>query len=272
MFGAEQKVRTYLSKLGLPKDITDLYLALLAYGPQTFSELSRHSGVERTRVYRLLDEMTAHHLIEVQSRYRRSIILAAPIDNLEILLTKKEQELRDLQKDLQDLQEALRHNSLQLPATRIQAYHGLDGLKQMFWNQTRSKSPEMLSILYENMQSRTNLAFFERWVESLERKSATSRSVISENFLRTQQEWYRTHDNKRLSRWEGRYVPDKLFTITHSTIIYDDVTSYYNWKDGEVFGIEIHNQEITDAQRQFFEMLWNLGIKVDKLTFESPDV
>jgi len=37
---------------------------------------------------------------------------------------------------------------------------------------------------------------------------------------------------------------------------YNDVVAYYNWHEGEVFGIEIYNKDITDFQRYFFEMLW----------------
>jgi hypothetical protein len=47
-----------------------------------------------------------------------------------------------------------------------------------------------------------------------------------------------------------------VFPVAHSTIIYDDVVTYHNWHNGVLFGIEIHNKEIADAQRVFFEMLW----------------
>jgi hypothetical protein len=42
-------------------------------------------------------------------------------------------------------------------------------------------------------------------------------------------------------------------------VTYDDVVSYYNWKDGEIFGLEVYNQEIANAQRHLFEMLWQQG-------------
>jgi hypothetical protein len=64
-------------------------------------------------------------------------------------------------------------------------------------------------------------------------------------------------------------MPEHLFPITHSTVIYGDVTAYFNWKDGEIFGIEIYNQQIADAQRQFFEMLWRQGVPVDDLVGPS---
>jgi sugar-specific transcriptional regulator TrmB len=267
MSGATQAIRAYFFKLGLSSEIADIYLALNAHGPQTISELARNSAVERTRIYRLMDEMTTNHLIEVEMRYKRSIISAAPISNLQILLTKKEQELQELHGELRGLQQVLADQSLHSPATKIQAYHGVDGLKQMLWNQTRCET-ENLSILYENMQAMTNLSFFERWVKVTDAKGMKARSIIGDNFVRSQQGWYKKHDNKRMSNWQGRYIPDGVFPITHSTIIHNDVTSYYNWKDGEIFGIEIYNQQIASAQRQFFEMLWGLGMEIDDLKFK----
>ncbi len=264
MLGDTQAIRAYFFKLGLSSEIADIYLALYAYGEQTISELARRSSIERTRIYRLMDELQASGLVEIESQYKRKIIRAAPISNLQILLSKKEQDLQELYNGLGDLQDTLSKNAHHSEATKIQAYQGTEGLKQMFWNQTRSKS-ENLSILYENMQSRTKLAFFERWVEVCKERGVTSRSIISDNFVRTQQAWYKKNTNERMSNWQGRYIPDGVFPITHSTTIYDDVTSYFNWKDGEVFGIEIHNQQIADAQRQFFEMLWNQGVEIDDM-------
>ncbi|HEU5122134.1 MAG TPA: helix-turn-helix domain-containing protein [Candidatus Saccharimonadales bacterium] len=265
MLGNTQAIRAYFFKLGLSSEIADIYLALYAYGDQTISELARHSGVERTRIYRIKDELLASNLIEVESRYKRQIFRAAPISNLQILLTKKEQDLRELYKGFGDLQNSLSHHRQQSETTKIQAYRGIEGLKQMFWNQTRTTSGENLSILYENMQSRTKLAFFERWAEVMRERRIAARSIIGDNFVKTQKDWYKKNKNKRMSQWSGRYVPEGVFPITHSTVIYDDVTSYYNWKDGEIFGIEIYNAEIATAQRQFFEILWNQGIEIDDL-------
>src|SRR5690606_25986739 len=89
-------IRSYFAKLGLEPEVADIYLALHTHGPQTISELSRNSKVERTRIYRLIDHLLSSHLIEVETRHKRTIIKAAPIANLNILITQKEQELRSL--------------------------------------------------------------------------------------------------------------------------------------------------------------------------------
>lgn len=255
-------VRSYFSRLGLSAEFADIYLALHTFGPQTISQLARNSGVERTRIYRLADQMAGSSLVETEVHYRRTILKAAPIANLQILIAKKEEELRNLQSGLQQLQDDLDRSELASPLTHIQFYRGPEGMKQMFWNQTKTKTG-ITAILYENMQNRTNATFFERWVEKCNSRHLPIKGIVGDHFIKTQQEWYASHSNERLNGWEARYVPDNLFKITHSTIVYDDVVGYYNWKDGEVFGIEIYNQEIADAQRQFFAMLWAGAKPVD---------
>ncbi|QQG50599.1 MAG: hypothetical protein HZB75_03645 [Candidatus Saccharibacteria bacterium] len=271
MFNNTQVIRAYFFKLGLSAEIADIYLALHAYGPQSISDLSRHSGVERTRIYRLMDEMLASNLIEVEVQYKKNIFRAAPITNLQVLIAKKEQDLKDLQTELTQLHATLTKAADNAPATRIQFYKGDDGLKQMYWNQTKGKS-ENLAILYENMQIRTNLAFFERWARTCNERGLKFRGIINDNFIKTQQDWYGKHSNERLASWQSRYLPDGVFLITHSVVIYDDVTAYYNWKDGEIFGVEMYNQEIADSQRQFFEMLWSQGLPVDDLKGLSREI
>jgi sugar-specific transcriptional regulator TrmB len=258
-----QVLRAYFAKLGLEPEIAELYLALHAYGPQTISELARRSKVERTRIYRLLDDFAASSLIEIETRYKRSIIKAAPISNLQILLSKKEEELRSLQSGLAAVQRAVLRHEKTDPSTQVQFYKDIEGLKQMFWNETKSTTGN-LSILYENMQNKTNAAFFERWVREFNRHGITSRSLIGDHFLETQKNWYNQRDNERIAQFESRYVPTNIFDITHSIILYNDVVAYYNWRQGNIFGIEIHNQGIADAQRTFFEMLWAQSKPVPK--------
>lgn len=248
----------YFAKLGIEPEIANIYLALRTYGPQSLLQLARNSKIERTRLYRLIDTCRDYHLIEIQEEYKRKTYKAAPISNLQIALARKEQELSDLEKELLELQEIYQPAASAPPLTHVQFFRGTEGVKQMYWNQTKART-ESLSILFENMQNRTNLAFFERWVARCNERDMHARSIVSDHFLTTQHNWYQTNTNEKLKHWEGRHLPDEILPITHSMVVYDDVVAYYNWKDGEIFGLEIYNQEIADTQRNLFEMLWKQG-------------
>ena len=63
----------------------------------------------------------------------------------------------------------------------------------------------------------------------------------------------------------GRYISADVLTISYQTDIYNEVVAMYNWYDGEVFGVEIHNKKIANFQRQLFELVWNKAIPTNKL-------
>lgn len=249
-------IRAYFAKLGLEPEIADLYLALHSHGPQSISELSRNSKVERTRIYRLIDKLLASNLIEVESHSKRGIMRAAPIANLHILISEREQELKNLQDELELIEQVLARNSLSSPTTRVQFYQGAEGYKQMLWNETKAKT-EVLAIAHSLMQPKTNEAFYERWATTCKANKVHFREIHGDDFIKSKAQWYKTHDRLRLAYYEPRYIDPSVFPITHSSDIYDNVVAYYSWKDGEVFGIEIYNQDIANTQRQFFGMLWN---------------
>jgi len=250
-------IKNYFQKLDLLPEIADIYLSLHMHGPQTISDLARRSGVERTRIYRLIDELELSNLVETQLDYKRRIFHAAPISNLQILISKKEQELEQLQQELDTISQAFTQTDLVSPTTRVQFYQGPDGAKQLFWNQTKATT-EILSILHEPMQHKTKKSFFQRWTYAMNQHDIKHRSIVNDDFVASLKSWRSRHSSKTKT-WNARIAPQD-FAISNATVVYNDVVVYYNWKDGEVFGVEIHNADIANTQRQFFEMLWQQSL------------
>jgi Sugar-specific transcriptional regulator TrmB len=249
-------VRAYFAKLGFGKEIADIYLALHSYGPQTISELSRNSRVERTRIYRLIDTLMASSLIEVESHYKRGVIRAAPIANLNILISQKEQELKGLQNELGLIEQVLARNSLSNPSTRVQFYQGPEGIRQMQWNLFRAKK-EIRSIMHGPMQETTGDSFFKRWTEKWNQCDWRCDILLDEHFLAQSNQWHRRNPGVIPKAHFSRVLDASKFPIKFEVDIYDDTIAYYNWHNGEIFGIEIYNKDIADFQRTFFEMLWS---------------
>ena len=259
MLADTNTIKTYFVKLGLEPEIADIYIALHEHGPQTISELSRTSRVERTRIYRLIDDLLASNLIEVETHYKRGIIKAAPIANLHILISEKEQELKSLQDELGLIEQVLGRNSLSSPVTRVQFYHGREGIRQMFWNELRAKS-EIVGYVYRIIDEPNGRKFMKRYWEEFHRRQLHMRLISGDAFLQSWKDADTTFGqgySQRVSGIDYRYISPDIFPVTHACEIYDNVVMYCNWKDNELFGIEIYNQEIADAQRATFEMLWS---------------
>lgn len=257
MLPQDNAIRMYFAKLGLEPEIADLYLSLHTNGAQSISELSRSSKVERTRIYRLIVKLMESNLIELESGHKRGIIKAAPIANVKILISQKEQELQSLRDDLELVETTLARNSLSSPAVKVQFYHGPEGLRQMQWNQTRAKL-ELLVIQHEPINATLGDAFTLAWADKINSNEQKVRMLHNARFKKLNEEWYKSKNIPELIKnIEAKLLNNEDFEITHNTVIYDDIIAYVIWKDDEIFGIETHNKYIADSQRQVFEILWN---------------
>lgn len=254
---AKATIRSYFAKLGLESELADMYLALHSHGPQSISELSRNSKVERTRIYRLIDKLMESNLIEVETQYKRGIIKAAPISNLRILINQREEALKNLQDELGLIEQTLARNSLSNPATRVQFYHGPEGIRQMLWNELNAKT-EVLAYANRILEEATGKAFMSRWTDEFERRALQCRLLVNDDFAKSWQAGKRSGiaTNRKVKGMDYVRVPADVFQIKHLCDMYDNVTAYYHWKDNEVFGIEIYNEAIADSQRQLFELVW----------------
>lgn len=259
------RIRAFLKKLNFSNEVIEIYLALQLYGPQQIAELSRNSGVERSRLYRIIDTLKNSNLVEIEMQYKRQIFQAVPVDSLHLLVIKKKQELKDLQKDFSEIKCHLKNKQQQSDTIKVQVYTGADGLRQIMWNQTRSKT-ECLSLLHDNIQNRTDTTFFKRWAERINGQGIQTKSLINDHFIAMQKEWYATHANKRIEDWSARYLPKEVLTITYNTIVYNNVVAHYHWEGDKLFGIEIYSSKMADSQRQIFELLWRQSQLVDDLS------
>jgi len=255
----EETIQTYFQKLGLTPEIATIYWALYSYGPQSISQLSRTSKVERTRIYRLIDELEKSNLVETELHYKRRIFRAAPISNLQIVISKKEHELGYLKTELDTLNHQLTEPSSSSPTSPVRFYRGIDGAKQMFWNQTKTQT-ETLSILREPLQNKVDLSFFLRWVRTMNSRNVKHRSIVNKKFLAELETWRQHTNADKTIHWNARCMPEEIFFIAHETHIYDDITAYYNWEPNKMFGVEIRNGDIAYTQRQVFEMLWEQAL------------
>lgn len=161
MLKIENEIQNTLQLLGVNETEIKLYTSLAINGPQTISELSRSSKVERTKIYRSSDNLEKLQLIEFQVDEHRKILHASPLTNLETIVTSKLTELKDINNNLEKLNREVTAIHKSKPAS-IRFFHGVDGVKQLLWNQTHAKS-EIVSILSDNIKTYTGKSFFESW-------------------------------------------------------------------------------------------------------------
>jgi sugar-specific transcriptional regulator TrmB len=207
-------VRVYFAKLGLEQEVADIYMALYAHGPQHIAALSRLSGVERTRIYRLIDTLLESNLIEVDSSHTRGIIKAAPISNLRILINQRNEELKNLTDELELLEQVMARNSLSYGHTRVQFFPGAEGLRQILLHALQAET---------EITGYTNVDLF---------------ALLGDTFANNLPDSLKKH----LIRMKS--LPDR--GQNHSCYIYNGIVAYLYTQD-EPYGLEIHDPQIANA-------------------------
>ncbi len=87
--------------------------------------------------------------------------------------------------------------------------------------------------------------------------TGAAKFCLMNHFLAQSNKWHRQHPGVVPKSHFSRVLDPSKFPIKFEVDIYDDVVAYYNWHDGEVFGIEIYNKDIAEFQRTYFEMMWS---------------
>lgn len=261
--GDEKKdiMREYLSSLNVPADIAEIYVTLKLNGPQTLSALSRLTKIERTKLYRLVDGMLDSNLFEIETESKRNLVSAAPVENLQLLVQKKIDEANSAQKQFNSIKELFNSTQLKAGNTKVKVYRGVEGIRQVQWNQLRCKKKEILSIMNNPINDIVGYQFFVSWVNKANQKAIKFKLLHSANFTTQCDEWYKNH---------AKYEPPKLkddkhkliypfqFKIETNVDIWDDTVVFYNWDNpDDIYAIEIESKEIANIHRQNFEMLWN---------------
>jgi hypothetical protein len=191
-------------------------------------------------------------LIELESQQKRGIIKAAPIANLHILITQKEQELKSLQDELGLIEQVLARNSLSSPVSRVQFYEGPEAAKQIR-QRMRSAKSEVLSILYKDLYDEFDKQFTDQWLASMNRHQTAFRNLVAD---KTGQPAKDTLASPYPKAWATRLIATDIFPITYSTFIYDNIVATYQWRNKTIYGTEIHNEDFANTQKALFEILW----------------
>ncbi|MFH1280829.1 MAG: helix-turn-helix domain-containing protein [Candidatus Beckwithbacteria bacterium] len=254
-------IKQKLNLLGLSDKQAEIYLLLLKQGLTSLLELSRLSLINRTTIYRIIEDLKKINLVEEVLDDRGAKVKAVKPENLQLLLAQKETELSVLKNNLPDLISDLSAIKDQpSPSTQVVYFRGQNGLKQLLWNVLKAKK-EHIGFGYSDWNEGVGREFAEKLRQEFVNRRISSREIENEDALTPMPEWTKVKDYQNF--YECKFLPKSIVEIKHDTYIYNDVFAFYHFYQGELFGIEIHNAEIANTQKQIFEVLWKMGKKTN---------
>lgn len=248
-----------LEKMGLSEDESEIYLFLLENGPRSPLELSRQTNINRSKIYRLIEVMQEKKLLEDTKTAWGQKLVAAPPDNLELIIARDEEKVKQKKIILDGIIDDL----LELPGEsessfQIKYYKGLDGIKQMFWNGLKAKE-ETLIFGYDSIDKFVGWDFAERL-----RKESVRRKIYFYELTNDDLDDSWTDIYELLAEYQKtKKVDKKLLTIKQYTEIHDNLVRIYNMDEKERIGIEIINKNYAEMIKQIFWHYWEIAESTD---------
>jgi sugar-specific transcriptional regulator TrmB len=256
MVDNKDSVQSFFQTLGLSPEESKLYPALVRLGTASTLQLARTTKLPRTSIYRYLEELKSLGLVEEIIDEHRKLAKAAEIDKLELLVASQKAKLNSLETLLPEIKSTLRQQSTsQLPDTRVIFFREKSGIEQLLWNTLNAQ--EIVGFTYLALDDVVGKTFAQKYREEAMIRKIKIREILSDDdpYL-TPKTLKFMKSSPLFTYYEPRYLPAEKIKINHQVMIYNNVTSFYNWHEGEIFGIEIHNPTIFALQKQIFELLW----------------
>jgi sugar-specific transcriptional regulator TrmB len=248
------KLEESLTKLGLNEKEIEVYLYLVTNGGTTPLDISRGTKVNRTTAYRILDKFNQMSLVSETLEGKTSIFEANDPKSLHSLLVQKESELQLLKQTLNSLVEDL--SSIQCTkggSSKVLHYRGKEGVKQLLWN-TLSANDEVVGYGYIDWNAVVGRIYAERLRQEYVYRKLKAREV--QNFDIPD---YTEEDTYKKKLYQLRIIPESVLKINHDTYIYNNVYAVCYFYKEEYWGVEIYNENIANAQKQIFEILWKIA-------------
>lgn len=256
MSNQTDNLKSQLISFGLNTDEIDIYLALLKKSPQSALDLSRALNIGRTKVYRLTDLLNEKGLVNILvDEYGNKFEANSP-RQLEVLLHKKESEIEKLKAESGILFEELEKlKPSTFGRTKINYYKGIEGLKQITWNSLKASDGIRIYEIF-NMEGFLDKEFSEKI-----RFELLSRKIFIKQLTNLEyNKPFTIYKDLIKNFWEYKHISPQKLEIKTECLIYNDVYCMYSYEEGEIFGVEIHNQRLANMQKQIFDIIFSTAV------------
>ena len=244
-----QSIENSLEEYGLTQKQARIYVAALQLGQASVQQIAAAAKTERTNTYDAIESLVARGLMSITTSGKRNMYLAEPPETLEHILNEKRLALKQLLPELRSLYNV----SESKPSIRY--YPGVEGYKSVYEDTLTCTSKELFGV-YSVKDIIEVLG--KEYVDSIVGRRV--KAGIHLRIVRSREReipgvYPATEEELREIRLAP---PGMVFPIV--TFVYDDKVIFLSSKK-ETFGLIMESEDIAQANRNYFEALWQISAK-----------
>jgi len=243
-------IETVLSKLELTNGETKAYLALLKLGPSKVGPIVSASKVSYSKIYDVLDRLVTKGIVSFTIKEKTKLFQAISPNRLLEIVEKKEEEIKNTRKELQNIMPELELYSMKYTREEAEIFKGFKGLKtayEIFLKDIDKKTIIYFFYIYNDENSRLIDKFYTEMFELYKSKGHKWQGIETQNNSKM----------KAPSFMEFRSVN---FPIPVNADISESSVLIISWSK-EPTAILIRSKDIANNFRKYFESCWKLTKK-----------
>lgn len=245
----------HLSRAGLNADEAAIY-AELSQTPSTHLKVSRATGINRTKVYRVVADLEARGLVRRRSDDRGTFLTAGDLVSLEEQLVADETAVARRRAALDNAKTLMPLiPSYDAEEFVVHTYEGIDGMKQMLWHELRTAGVLRAfgHVTYEELVNS------RRWAEDFRLRVVGARYETRELLSRLGYREDFTENAVYRQRYVARSLANSILPIHAPMVIYNDTVALYQVERQRKFGVEVVHRGFTRTMTHIFDHYWQLS-------------
>ncbi|MFA7319152.1 MAG: helix-turn-helix domain-containing protein [Parcubacteria group bacterium] len=237
-----------LQQLGFEEKEATLYAALLELGEAGVVDIARKSGLKRTTVYHILDNLKLRGLVSQTKKGKRVIYLAEDPHSIGEDLKEKE---KLFQKTLPEL---LSIANLMEKKPIIRYFEGLNGIKEVYKDELKQSNSELLCWWAESYEIFGDAFVIDYYMPERIKRKIWNRSIVPKSEYAL---YHKRFDQESLR--QIRIAPlDPIFAELELSLYANNKTSIKSFQ--EKFALIIESKALYNTLKNIFELQWK-GLK-----------
>ncbi|MBI2660451.1 hypothetical protein HYX07_04780 [Candidatus Woesearchaeota archaeon] len=234
-----------LSKIGLTRNESKVYLALINLGTAQAGQITEKSGVHRRNVYDAIDRLMEKGLISFVTVNNKKLFSPVNPKRLLELIDEKKFELDTIKADFQKIMPQLELRANMQERHDVRFYKGLEGIKTVYEDIIRT-GKDYIGYGPGQQIEKVLKSYFRHFVNK-RIKAGIKLTIIYDEASR------KTVGVNPLST--VKYFPNQ-YSSRAALRIYGDKVALILMSEEEPLAIVIKNKSIADGYRKYFEVMW----------------
>ena len=244
----QDTIKKFLQNVGLSEKETEVYLQLLTVEDASVSTLSKLTGINRTTLYPILEDLIQKKLVTQSDKDPKATFAAEPPERLETYIHNKQTQLEEQEKLLEEYVPRMRSVSLQ-PGEKpvIKVYEGHDGIIEALEDYYESNDQEHEAYLVHS-RDLIEAAFSQKELEGIKKKRLNKKIIANAIYTRDAGEYTTDMASKQLR------VDAKKYPILCDISIHGDRVRFITLKRN-LSAILIKNRDIAETLESLIRLV-----------------